>query len=476
MTTAAAHERRRLSAWCALEDFLGGGKTVVPNVLKADVRPGDGRPIIDDLSLLRTFGEKLVSKKIGKGNMPEEVELEIVFDPLTLQFAPAAKDKAKVVREVIAHCHEVLGVQVLVGFGHMDTKGTPLDLWLNLPIVESQPLGNSPRHDAFCNAILKFCEDHFPDYDGVSFDLEGVSVMGTHSQRDPTKEIDWALYQSYLAKGGEEQQRLEQLGHQETDFWVWRVTTNLTHLYRTLALKSTSPPFRPPSNAKDRGWDRIVAFACGGVIGAVPAPPPGGPSPTKPATFYKSRMLEHEADGSLKRVGTNDFVTKAGTLASAEAAFRMHDYFGVRGVRNAIIRPMAYDIFLRNDPPQILDDWHADIVRYVRRVMNLHPGNFQLGVKTIDGPGQTTGGMDGVMKDAKWVKRRCADLLGPEELGLCLFPMSKSFWKDANDGLNATNPFAGLAGTAGDHPIQVPLNAKAEAFYTPTKPAVKKTP
>lgn len=483
MSTASARPRRRLSAWCALEDFLGGGKTVVPNVLLKQVRPGDRRPIIDDLSLLRTIEEKLVRKQLAKDGQPEEVELEVVFDDLTLQWAKTDDERAKTVRAVIDHCHQVLGVQVLIGFGHMDSKGTPIDLWLNLPVVESSPLDNSPRHDTFCNAILAFCEQHFPGYDGVSFDLEGVSVMGPHTQRKPKDEPDFALYQRYLAVGGEEHKRLQRLGHQETDFWVWRVTTNLTHLYRTLALKSTSPPLRPPSSATARGWDRIVAFAGAGVIGAVPPPDPRKPPPTTPTTFFKSRMLEHDG-ADIKRVpGQNDFVTKSGTLASAEASFRMHDYFGVRGVRNAIIRPMAYDIFRTNDPRVVLDDWHTDIVRYVKRVMNLHPGNFQLGVKTFDGPGQLAGGMDGVMKDPAWVKQRCEDLLAPEDLGLCLFALSTSFWKDANDGLNPTNPFAGLAASttpdpttgvvAREQPVQVPLNAAAQAFYTPTRPPVK---
>lgn len=482
MSTAAARPRRRLSAWCSLEDFLTG-KTVKADALLADVRPGGGRPIIDDLSLLRTIEEKAAKPpKLAKDGQPEEVELEIVFDDLTLQWATSA-EKAATVRAVIDHCHQVLGVQVLVGLGHMDSKGTPIDLWLNLPVVESSPLDNSPRHDAFCNAILKFCEDHFPGYDGVSFDLEGVSVMGPFTKRKPKDEPDWHLYQKALAPGGEEAKRLEYLGHQETDFWTWRVTTNLTHLYRTLALKSTSPPLRPPSSAKDRGWDRIVAFAGAGVIGAVPPPPRNGPAPTTPATFYKSRLLEHDADGIKRVPGESDFVTKPGSLQPAEGTFRMHDYFGVRGVRNAIIRPMAYDIFQRNDPRVVLDDWHTDIVRYVKRVMNLHPGNFQLGVKTIDGPGQLVKGMDGVMKDPTWVMERCRDLLAPEDLGICLFPLSRAFWKSANDGLNPTNPFAGLAASTAPHPqtgvvpeaqpIQVPINAKAEAFYTPTKPAVK---
>lgn len=476
--TAAAHPRHRLSAWCAIEDFLGGGKQVVPKIFLDKIRPGDRRPIVDDLSLQRTIQELGGKDKFGADGELEDIDMSVRFDPMSMQFATSDAEKAKVVTAIIDHCHQVLGIQCLIGFTHGNAKDATISRWLNLPVVEQTPLGNSPRHDAFCDKILAFCEANFPGYDGVSFDLEGVPVF---RRGKPDKQPDFKLWQQSLASG-EEHERMTQLGHQENDFFVWRVTTNLTHLYRTLALKTTSPPLRPPSKAKDRGWDRVVAFAAAGLIGKVPdaqkekeraaqraKDQAAGKTPDPVNDLFKTRLLQHDGADIKRGPGANDFVTKDGTRQPAEASFRMHDYFGVRGVRNAIIRPMAYDAFKRDDPRQVLDDWHADIVRYVKRVMNLHPGNFQLGIKTLDGDGQTKNGMDGVMKDPLWVKQRCRDLLAPEDLGVSLFAASVSFWKDANDGLNATNPRAGLR----DGPIQVPLNAKAEAFYTPTKPPLK---
>ena len=509
MTTASARPRRRLSAWCSLENFKNSSGHVDPTFLLSTCRPGDQAPMIDHLSLLRTIEETNFNPKTGN--------LDIEFDSLTMAFAQPTPptdrtdeerrawrkkseaeqkvdqkkwtfaNKAQYVRDVIDHCHHVLGVQCLVGFGHMNYKGIELDKWLNLPIQLEEPLGNSPRHDAFCNKILAFCEQNFPAYDGVSFDLEGVSVVDAETTgRDPTKEPDWPLYQRALAPGGEEHERLQAVGHQETDFWTWRVTTNLTLLYRTLAEKSSSPPLRPPFSAVDRGWDRIVAFAGAGVIGALP-------TPGQPGVFYKSRHLQHGSDGDIARgSGPYDFVTKPGTLATAESAFRVHDYFGIRHTRNAIVRPMAYDIFKNTDVERVLDDWHTDITRYVKHSMNLHPSNFQLGVKTFPGDGQKdhhdekgqfVQGMDGIMADPQWVKRRCEDQLAPEDLGLCLFQISSNFWAEANAGLNPTNPGAGTAApTTRDpatgiapppQPIQCPLNAAAEAYYKPTRPPLK---
>lgn len=497
-TTGAAQNRRRLSAWTTIENFLDGSGNVDPKAFVEKGRPNPGKPpIIDDLALLRTIAEVPIDPK-----KPVELggALTIRFDPFPnkdlgtqARFEPGdtADVKAKkleaydkkqsaLITSIIDHCHEKLGIQCLVGFCHMDSANTQIETWLNLPVEPDppgKPSGQWPRHDAFCDEIIGFCEKRFPGYDGISFDLEGIRVarFKTGSKIDPKKEPDFPLYQQSL-QSGEEKERLDALGHQELDFLTWRVTTNVTRLYANLGLRLTSPLLRSSmagkdKDASDRGWDRIVAFAGSGLIGALPQPPD-----PKDKTLYKSRLLEWK-DGEIVRKGNNDFEPKKDAKSGnpikplpAEDAFRMHDYFGVRHVRNVIIRPMAYDNFEFAAPRSHVDGWHADIVRYVKRVMNLHPGNFQLGVKTFPGDNnkpspQNPKGRGGMMTDPKWVKQRCTDLLAPEDLGVCLFQASQMFWKDANDGLNPTNPEAGHAG----QPVQVPLNKKAEAFYKAPK-------
>jgi len=493
-TTGAAQNRRRLSAWTTIDNFLDGTGNVDSTAFYKSARPDPSKPpIIDDLALLRTISEVLVdpAKPLDKGGT-----LTVQFDPFPnrdlngvtgIKFMDPPDVKAKkleaynkkrgaLVTAILDHCHGKLGIQCLVGFCHMDSKDTPIEAWFNLPVEPDppgRPAGQWPRHDAFCDEIIQFCEKWFPGYDGVSFDLEGVRVYRNRagSKIDPTKEPDYPLYQQSLASG-EEKERLAALGHQESDFLTWRVTTNITRLYAGLGLRLTSPPLRRSlagKDAVDRGWDRIVAFACGGMIGALPQPPD-----PKDKTLYKSRLLEWQ-DGQIVRKGHADFETakKEGNTIKpipAEDAFRMHDYFGVRHVRNVIIRPMAYDIFEYASPRTYVDGWHADIVRYVKRVMNLHPGNFQLGVKSFAGDNNKPSkanpvGLGGFMNDPAWVERRCRDLLAPEDLGLCLFQASQTFWKNANDGLNRTNPEAGHV----NQPVQVPLNAKAAAFYNPPK-------
>jgi len=53
------------------------------------------------------------------------------------------------------------------------------------------------------------------------------------------------------------------------------------------------------------------------------------------------------------------------------------------------------------------------------------------------------------------LKKRCTNLLNPNKIGLCLFPQSVQFWKDANETLNANVREAGK--TVG-MPVQTPLD------------------
>jgi hypothetical protein len=201
----------------------------------------------------------------------------------------------------------------------------------------------------------------------------------------------------------------------------------------------------------DKGYDRLVAFAAGNLIGKVKQV-----DGTSDGKLKSSRLLKHGSNGELLREG-DDFVTAVKPL-NASFFEQAQAYEMGSPERNLIIRPMAYDNFKLNDPAQNLDDWHADIVRYMQ---TFPTATFQLGVKTIKGEGQLKRGMDGVMGNAKesvetHVKRRCRDLLNPQRIGICFFPTSPSLWGPANASLNPTVPEAGrLPG----HPRQCPLSA-----------------
>jgi hypothetical protein len=455
---ASVNPRCRISAWADPTVFMNGKKVtkqvtgadgkvstvtffqpdmknlfktdaLVKEVLAGRISPDQklGFRVLDDISLLVTFFDD---------NTPK---MNVVWDSSMLQ--GASNDiRRQFFQQVIAHCHDVLGVQCLVGYARATAGGSQFDKWLKM----KTPV---PSIDEFTDAIVKFCEANLTGFDGISFDIEGLTPNA---------------------------------GSFET------VKKNLVEFYQTLARKLRSPPFvsktlPQPANF-NAGYDRIVAFAAGTLIGPVKDPPTAQqPIPKSDGKMKKSRLLKHEDNNPDQPLleESNDYVSKTKAL-DADLAFQVHDYDAAHGDRNLLVRPMAYDNFLSSDPTVFLDDWHADICRYVSKVLNLHPGNFQLGVKTILGPGQSDRpnpnkpgeifkGMDGVMggnsatqpQRIEHVKRRCRDLLSPYKHGLAFFPTSADFWKEANDALNPSIP---EAGRLVDQPIQCPLNKAALAI------------
>lgn len=468
---ASVNPRCRISAWTDQTVFMNG-KTVMQDVIGPDGKPVIGKDgkvkqvpvfvpntknlfktdalvkevlagqpssdpargfrVLDDISLLRTFLDD---------NTPQ---MNIVWDKLVLPSDKTGDQRRKFFQQVINHCHDVLGVQCLVGYGRPEAGNSQLDKWLKMKIPK-------PSVDELTDAIIKFCEANLPGYDGISFDIEGLTPNASNFEL---------------------------------------VKSNLTEFYQTLARKLLSPPIiskklKEPANF-NVGYDRIVAFAAAPLIGMVKDPAtPKQPIPKSDGLMKTSRVLKHEDDDPNKPLleEDNDYVSKFAALPD-KFFTQVHDYDAAHGDRNLLVRPMAYDNFDRADPTNLLDDWHADICRYVLRVLNLHPGNFQLGVKTIIGPGQVDHehpvtkklirGMDGVMggnnpskptERIDHVKRRCRDLLAPHKYGIAFFPTSASFWKEANDALNPSIP---EAGRLVDQPIQCPLNKKALAVLNKT--------
>lgn len=465
---AAISRRLRVSSWADPLEFmtidkkgkLRPGMTAEPDffnpgALKAEVFAGQpgGYRVIDDISLLQTIRDDNTAA-IGIG-----------FDRRVLSFKDD-KVRANFFNKVIKHCHDTLGVQCLVGFERArldkvpDTPEPSLATWFKMKTP-------SPTIDDVTTRIVAFCDQHLPDYDGVSFDLEGLA--GTPDQ------LPFAI-------------------------------ANMEAFYTTLARKLRKDPF-PSGDSRDR--DRLVAFAAGNLIGRLPTR-----DGQNPDTMRSSRKLAHEPGGELSRDASNNYVSATDPL---KAAFmeQAQDYNLGRADQNLIIRPMAYDNFLRTDGAQVLDDWHADIVRYMRTIKLAGPpvkigketftdpvetATFQLGLKTVPGEGQedkldaksgtVKTGMDGVMGGfsggdmdptshklnhaqpnslaarIKHVRERCTNLLNPNGIGVCFFPTSPGLWKDANEALNPTMPEAGVSL---GHPKQAPLSQENLDLLNKTK-------
>src|SRR5262249_7145484 len=134
----------------------------------------------------------------------------------------------------------------------LDTKPA-LAQWL----LQSSP---TPSVGTFTDRIVKFCEDNLPEYDGISFDLEGLN--GTAAQ-------------------------------------LAAATANVSGLYKQGARKITRPPFLPKPNGVDKGFDRLCAFAAGPLIGFFTSPPTKQ-NPNPVPTMRKSRLLQHEKDARGK--------------------------------------------------------------------------------------------------------------------------------------------------------------------------------
>jgi len=482
---AAVARRLRVSAWTDQTEFMtidrkGNLKPgaqedkdsfFLPNALKNEVFAGQpgGFRVIDDISLLQTIIDD-DTPGIGIG-----------FDRRVLSFKDDAT-RERFFRKVISYCHDVLGVQCLIGFerARMDPRPRPV----KKPDDPPDPPGKKPDKtepslstwfkmqtpvpsiDDVTTRIVAFCDKHLPEFDGISFDLEGLA--------GPPSTLPFAI-------------------------------ANMEAFYTSLARKLLKEPF-PAGASRDR--DRLVAFAAGNLIGRLPRL-----DGTAGDVMRSSRLLEHESNGELKRDGDN-FVSASNPLKAAYME-QAQDYELGRADGNLIIRPMSYDNFTRTDGPQVLDDWHADIIRHMRTIKLGGPpvkiGNetfsepvetatFQLGLKTVPGPGQedkldkktnTIGkGMDGVMGGfsggdmdpgskklnpavanslsarLKHVRARCTNLLNPNGIGVCFFPTSPSMWKDANEALNPSMPEAGVSL---GHPKQAPLSLENLAVLNKTK-------
>lgn len=477
---AAVARRLRVSAWTDPLEFMTIDKHgnlrpgmkadphfFNPNALVNEVLAGQpgGFRVIDDISLLQTIIDD------------DTPGIGIRFDRRVLSATNDATRKG-FFNKVIAHCHDVLGVQCLIGFerARMDPKPRPPkkpDDPPNKPPDKLEPSLSTwfkmatpvPSIDDVTTRIVAFCDEHMPEFDGISFDLEGLA--------GPPSTLPFAI-------------------------------ANMEAFYTSLARKLRKEPW-PAGAVRDR--DRLVTLASGNLIGRRP-----NLKGERGHVMRSSRKLKHEPNGELSRVG-DDYVSATDPL---EAAYmeQAQDYELGRADQNLIIRPMSYDNFQRTDGPQVLDDWHADIVRHMRTIKLGGPpvtiGNetfsepvetasFQLGLKTVPGPGQEDQvdpkgtikkGMDGVMggfsggdRDPvskrlnpakanslsariKHVRERCTNLLHPNGIGVCFFPTSPGMWKDANEALNPTMPEAGVSL---GHPKQAPLSVENLAVLNKTK-------
>ncbi len=440
----SANTRLRMSAWADPTIFMNGtrdGKGIfhpvqfktLDDLFKkdalVDVAIVNGKTVIDDISLLVTVLDD------------NTANLKLRWDPMMLQGTSDAL-RQQFYERVIDHCHHVLGTQCLIGFDRKDlSPKTPpkppgaKDGDPPPPKVEPalarwfKAATPSPDADTLAEQWVTFIETNLPAYDGISFDLEGVSGPNNPAPTDPT---------------------------------LTRAKQNAAAFYRAFARRlSKSEIAKRNASSGVLAYDHIVAFASGNLIGEIDTP-----------GMKSSRRLKHaEQDdpgknikkGELARDTTGNFISKFPPLA-AQFWEKAQDYSLGKGLPNLLIRTMSYDNFKKGDPPEPLDDWHADLVRAFGTMPDV---SFQLGVKTINGPGQGPPlNMDGVMGGVAHVEKRCTDLLHPNNVGLSFFPQSTSFWNAANAALNPTVP---EAGTTPGMPKQAPLDAVAISALKKTR-------
>lgn len=169
----------------------------------------------------------------------------------------------------------------------------------------------------------------------------------------------------------------------------------------------------------------------------------------------KGMMLAVAAGGMISETLAAKRPRPLPALGSAVAT----QYKMARGLRNVVIRPMAYDI---NRSGKQLAEWHEDIVDWALQGAGLTPGQLQLGVKTVHG------GLNiGITEAPGEVIARCRSLLRPKLTGLTVFALGKSEnwtrWDSYDRALNPTGPVPSTAG----EPLQAPLGPKELARLTP---------
>jgi hypothetical protein len=193
--TAKPPNRRRISVWAVPNDVMARGTTT----LGAKYTGLGG--VLDDVSLQATFY-----------NNPKMTGVIWDFD-----FIPGGKDAEK--DKWLADVKKALaadGIQVLAGYElmHLDPKEQPrppvkqpgesdadfagrqskfkanltrfnakkasfdgLNDWLNASIDG----GEAPAMDTFVASLVAFYNQHCKDYDGISFDIEGLGPTGPHT-------------------------------------------------------------------------------------------------------------------------------------------------------------------------------------------------------------------------------------------------------------------------------------------------------
>lgn len=423
MTSSGPQTRYRLSQWLGPQQAMHLSNKVPV------LRP---LPNLDPVLRIRRYNmDRLIRMdhfNAGKGilddisllktllNSPDS-NMTIGFDPSVL---PGTSKENEQIRKdfyngVIERAHQN-GIQLLIGFAHASNNGKTnasraFESWLENP-------PSTRTIDKVAEDIVNFMDQHLPAADGISFDIESV---GSHGELTTAQEIT----------------RHEVL------------TRNFAEFYRTLALKLE------PSN-------RIVTFAPAAFV----------------ADDLTSRTFHVDEDKRIKK----DESGKPMVISTLKGApsFYVQNFKIAAGHPNIIVRPMVYDNFSRGDDvKQFLQNWQRDVIDYALRSQckggaGLTAKQFQLGIKTFEGPGQKRAvkPMDGVMLRDEDLASTCRDICMTKKVGVILFASAPQKFTVCN---NALNPFVPNAGLSANFPAQVPIGSRKSLLTAPSSNASNTT-
>ncbi len=399
-------KRLRLSVWCARNNLLDGPEGfkqfINGRTLKSLAKMAKGN--LDDISLLdivqnnKTMNGIVLQPDSGK----EEKELT----EWQRKFEEGQKKiTKKVVTLFIKEAHKN-GVQVLVGFDSMWTDNrfpnsfaflnwifTPIEQeWVVLP--KKKIANPTPEH--FGRKLVEFVLEHFPECDGISFDIENVFQQLKITNKDKIIAAGKKLTTFYQTVAKE-----------------LRKTNKIAAiLVATTVADDGKLGIDQNNNPADPGHIRFIVTDWGMV--------------NSNGEILRNMIL---------RPMSYDYHTKGKGKPTKVPANRHIDAYH-RGVVEFALKQKGvpstqFQLGVKVIPPSRDKDGK----------LTFHPN--------ATAPGE-------LLDTIKKLSGRCVGLCRPQEVGICLFaaPVMKGKWGEINEELNQLAPKSGTLG----EPQQVPLN------------------
>jgi hypothetical protein len=383
-------QRLRVSSWINPSDLMilkDPKNEKSPPLMTKDAK-GRDTPLLNEKPF--TSGKGILDDMTLQRSMNNDLKMNPEWDRLVLQSDSPASEAGKTKRmaffqSVVDKCHQN-NMQCLLGYTMMNPGAGPsIFRSFNEWLKRDDPYEDLTPRD-HAEAVAAFLLKNVPECDGISFDIEGLGTGLAINDK-----MTDAVKEETIKKR-------EPILKTMMERYDWFLGALAERLAKT---------------------NRIVGVATAGLTSATEVTP-----------GY-----------------------------TAEDGFRIHQFTLATDHPNMLIRPMAYDNVeidgktddntLRSAVKQTLE-WHDKVIAYALSV--LPPERFQLGFKTILARNKETGKgpkYGGFITDVKTIRRRCEEVLRPQNIGIILFPSSVGFWEECNNGLNmdkgAPEAGAGLA-------------------------------